>query len=287
MNWFDCLLTFKYVAELHSFAGAARELKTTTSVITKRIQWLEAKLATSLFLRTTRKVTVTDTGEYLLKKIHPLLEEWHDIHAQIIDFKEQPRGEIVICMPPNFGSVWSIAKILFAFTKAHPHLRLYIKYTYEPIDLISQKIDVLIATEKYVLDTATTTGTKLFDFSYQCFASPGYIKKHGEPKKIDDLKKHNCIVFHNSPWEFAGKSHAVQGNLRADSADALISACVSDVGLIYIPPFFVEKELKQGLLKQVLTKHQSKNDKMMIYYPKHAYKPRKIALFVDFIRKNY
>lgn len=287
MNWFDCLLAFKKVAEQQSFIGAARELNTMNSVITKRIQWLEEKLSCSLFLRTTRKVILTDTGEHLFNKINPLLDEWQDIHAQITDYKDQPQGEITLCLPPNFGGIPRLANVLHQFLKEYPRLKLHITHTHQAIDLLNAKVDILIAPERYLLDQTSVVGVKLADFSYQCFAAPAYLKKQGEPKKPEDLKKHNCIIYHNSnQWEFSGQPQTLQGSLRADAADSLKLACVSGIGLIYIPPFFVADELKQGLIKPILNKFPGKKDRLMIFYPKHAYKPRKIALLLDYLRQH-
>lgn len=287
MNWFDCLLAFKKVAEQQSFVGASRELSLMNSVVTKRIQWLEERLACTLLLRTTRKVILTDAGEFLLTKIMPLLDEWQDVHAQILDYQNQPRGEIAICLPPSLGAAAQFTHIFNQFLQAYPHLRLQVTTTHKPIDLIDAKIDILIAPEKYLLDPSSTIGIKLFDYNYQCFAAPSYIEQQAPLNKPQDLKDHNCILYRDdNQWEFSEEIFTVHGNFRADAGDSMIAACVSGTGIIYIPQIFVQKEIEQGLIKQVLTEYSTKKDRMMLFYVRREYKPRKQAIFIDFLRQK-
>ena len=141
MNWFDCLVTFKKVSEHQSFIGAAHDMGTKNSVITKRIQWLEKQLSCTLLLRTTRKVTVTDAGEHLLKQINPLLDEWRDIHLQLLDYQNQPHGEITVCSAPNINSLPGFSALSDRFLQEYPHLRLHLTSTHEPINLIAIKLN--------------------------------------------------------------------------------------------------------------------------------------------------
>lgn len=286
MNWFDCLLAFANVVKQESFIGAARELSITNSAITKRIQWLEKKLACTLLLRTTRKVLPTDAGEYLLARINPLLEEWQNIHAQLLDYKSQPRGEISVALAPNLSGLPILMTAFEKFLQEQPNLRLQFSTIHKPVNLLNEKIDVLIATEKYLLDPFSTVGIKLLEFSYQCCATPAYIKKHGIPQTLADLKKHNCLIYRdNNQWEFAGNAHTVTGNLQADTADSLLLACTLGMGIIYMPDFMIQKELEQKIFKRVFTKLPTKKDTLMLFYTQHNYKPRKIELLINFLKK--
>jgi DNA-binding transcriptional LysR family regulator len=288
MNWFDCLLAFQKVCECHSFIGAARQLKITNSAVTKRVQWLEENLACDLFLRSTRKINLTDAGKHLLDRIQPLLEEWRDIHQQLQDLNHQPHGELTVCLPPNLAGVMEFSKAFAKFLTIYPNIRLQVISTHQPISLLKEKVDILIAPEKYVVDLRNTVGIKLLDFTYHCYAAPSYLKKHGEPKVPADLQKHQCILFRQeNQWEFARKNMAVAGSFQSDAGDSIINACILGVGAAYLPDFMVAHEVKKNLLQPVLLKFATKQDQLKIFYIKHQYKARKIAVFIDFLRKHF
>lgn len=288
MNWFDGLSAFERVAEHHGFARAAQEMQLPTSVITKRIQWLEQKLGITLFARTTRLVTLTENGEYLLKRIKPLLEEWQEVQRQLLDYQAEPQGNLSICFPPNISRLSLFVDIFQQFIQSHPKIKLNFMTTTKPVSLQNEKIDFLIAIEKYVLDPQETVGVKLLSFTYQCFASPTYLAKHGVPQKPSDLAAHNCVIFKNDhDWEFSRKLIRVTGNWHTDAGDSLIAACLAGIGIVYMPGFMVQKELQEGQLEHVLMNYASKREQLSLYYLKQQYKPRKIVLLIDFLRKHF
>lgn len=288
MNWFDGLTTFVKIAETQSFIGAARELNTTNSVITKRIHWLEQQLGLTLLLRTTRKVSLTDAGQLLLKQIKPLLDEWFDIHARLIDYQIQPQGALTVSLPPNVAGVPSFVKLFNEFLIEYPNIKLHLTTTHHPINLMDEKIDVLIATEKYIQDPSTTVGIKIKPFKFLCVAAPDYLKKHKKIKSPADLTQHNCLIYRNdNQWEFSGKSINVSGNFHADSGEGIILSCSLGLGIAYLPDFMIQQQLKKNSLVPILKNHPAKSETLMAFYTKHDYKPRKIEVFVDFFRKNF
>jgi LysR family transcriptional regulator for bpeEF and oprC len=285
MNWFDCLQAYEKIAETHSFVGAARELQLPNSVVTKRIQWLEAELQSTLLVRTTRSVTLTDAGEHLLKKIKPLLAEWHDIRLQLVDYQSQPRGEIKLRLAPGLIGLSIMMDAIKNFSAAHPYLHLNITTTHEPVRIADTNIDVLIAIEKYILDPGETVGIKLFKFNYKCYAAPSFILTHGEPKNPAELVNYNCLVYNNdSLWEYSGKKIAVAGNFHADAGDALIAASIAGLGLIYIPDFIAKYAVDNKKLKPLLNAYPGKQDQLMLFYANHEYMPRKIELLIKSLR---
>lgn len=288
MNWFDCLLTFEKIVEKHSFIGASRALGTTNSVVTKRIQWLETQLAATLLIRTTRKVTLTESGQFLLSRIEPLLREWQDVQNKLHDYNKQPSGNLAICLPPDISGLPLFVDISRQFLMATPNIRLQVSNTYQPISLIDKNVDILIATEKYLLEPEQTVGIELFKFSYYCYAAPGYLKKMGQLEAPEDLQRHNCLIyFQSNQWEFSNKLISVSGNFQGNSASCLIAACVQGMGLIYMPSFLVQPELKQGLIQRVLVPHFAKQDRLSAFYTKHLYKPRKISIFIDLLCSKF
>lgn len=287
MDWLNCLHAFVQVAELKGFSAAAQSLMTNSSDITKRIQWLEQQLETALFVRTTRKVSLTDAGQYLLNRAKPFLNEWQDLQTQILNFHAQPQGTLKICTPPQVSRAKIISHCLAALSQAYPMLYINIVTTSEPIHLIEKGIDIFIGADHYILDPASTVGKPLFDFKYQLYASPRYLKQSPPLKSLADLSKHRCLIYRdNREWELGGKTIIANGNFCADSGDALMSACALGNGIIRIPDFMVQELVDKNSLVHVLPDFSSKKQTLKIYYTKQAYQPRKIQIFLDVMKKS-
>lgn len=287
MNWFDSLQVFENIAETQSFVGAARALGLPNSVVTKRIQWLERELQCSLLVRTTRKVSLSEAGEHLLRKVKPILSEWGDLHSQLVDYQSQPHGEIKLCTVPTISRMPIFMNVFTKFLDSHPAIQLDLITTHQPIRLSDATVDVFIGTERYILDPSQAVGVNLFEFQYQCYASPEYIAIHGQPKNPNEIINHNCITLTDfAQWDFGGKQIMVEGNMRVDTGETVIQACIAGLGLIYAPNYILQEKVKDKQLVPILASFHGKKQRIKVYYLKRDYKPRKIELLIDLLRKN-
>jgi DNA-binding transcriptional LysR family regulator len=287
MNWFDCLNSFSLVAKHSSFIGAARELSTTSSAITKQIQWLERRLSCDLFLRTTRKVMLTDAGEFLLQKVKPLLDEWDLTHSQIIDYKANPYGDISVCVISSIAGLDIFIETIGKFLEKYPHIRISLSTTHIPINLVDTKVDLLIGTQRHILNPNQTVGKKLFNFDFHCVAAPSYLSKHGTPKTPEDLLEHNCLIYRNlSGWEFNNKIYPTQGNLTNDSNTSLVLELKNGIGIGYIATYLAQPLLDNNHVQPILEDCTTVQDSIMAYYLKHEYKPTKLKLLTEFLHEK-
>lgn len=223
-------------------------------------------------------------GHSFIKTYKPLLSEWDDIHRQLLDYQSQPQGTLVVALPPNIAGTSAFIQVLQQFSERYPLIDLQLVTIHEALSLIDKKIDVLLGPEKYLLEPQNTIGATLFNYSYQCFASPAYLSKHGKPVDPSELCAHNCLTYNtDSRWQFNELTTAVSGTLRTDSGDSLIGAARMGMGIIHIPRFMVQEEIQRGELQQILNAFQGKHDRFMAFYAKHDYKPRKIAVFIEFL----
>mgnify|MGYP000443924845 CR=1 FL=1 len=285
MNWFDCLDAFVNVAKHNSFSAGARMLKISTPVITKRIQWLEKQLETSLLIRTTRKIFLTEAGEFLISQISPLLLEWNDIKAKLLDYKSEPQGDLTICTPPNIDGTDLFSKLFVEFANTYPKINLQIKNTSKPIRLAEEGIDILMSTDKYVLEPQNTIRFKLFNYTYNLYASINYLEKFGIPKTSNDLLKHKCLVYADDIiWEIGGHLIQVPSNFKCYSGESLIKSAILGLGIIRVPKFMVIDELKHNYLQEILPNKNNQIFQFNLFYTKHKYNANKIKLLIDFIQ---
>jgi DNA-binding transcriptional LysR family regulator len=284
MQWFEALQAFVQVAEQKSFVRAANQLDLTTSKITKLIQWLEHRLKIVLLIRTTRKVTLTEEGEYLFQRASLLLKEWDDLQKTLIDKMQNPQGKINIAAPANLLNINPIMQWLIEFLNSYPSIQLNTRLITSSVSLSQQNIDIMIGVDRYILDTENTIAKRILRFKYGLYASPQYLKTHQKINTPADLKNHNCLLFREEPyWTFSNGQQYVQGNYSADTGVGLFTAALSHVGLIKAPDFMAKEWVEKNRLQPILQKWYGKSDNLSIYYQKLHYQPRKIKLFIDHI----
>lgn len=285
MNWFDCIDAFIQVAEKQSFSAAGRSLNISSSAVTKRIQWLEHRLSQDLFIRTTRRVDLSEQGRAFIAKVRPLMEGWHELHREFIDDNQPVHGELVIGTLPVAAGLPQYVRIFQQLLAQYPKLKLRVVPVHQPLVLAEQSIDIFIGYDHYILDPANTVASNLHKRELQCYASPAYLAEFGQPKNYDELTQHNCIIFaSDNVWNFDGEEILVSGNYRTESGLGFINACVEGLGIIYAPSFLLEEQVDQGLLESILSEYQGRQGHIKIYHTKYDYLPRKIHNAIQYLK---
>ncbi len=285
MNWFDGLEAFIHVGDSQSFSQAARELGCASSVITKRVQWLEQALQTTLFHRTTRQVTLTDSGTYLQQRVRPLLDAWYDIHDELKDYQSKPQGQLKIAFAPTLARYPLFINCIQHFCQQYPELQLEI-ITVPPATRLSEhQIDILIGIDHYVGDPASTRRAKLFDYSYGVYASHAYLSGLKHAVTIDTLVHQRCLCYRNATtWQLGLQPVAINNCYSFDSGESLLAACLAGMGIMHYPKFMLSDEQLSQLIP-LLTDHQSQQETLYLYYSKTEYQARKVSLFIDAMKQ--
>lgn len=285
MDWYTCSDTFVTVVNKKSFAEASRTLYTTQSSISKRIAWLEDRLGAQLLIRSTRKLQLTEEGETYYQQIIPLLNEWKALKDNISTLTKGITGEIRIAVPSNAASYY-VSNTLPAFLERYPDIKFTLLLMREGHQLIENQIDVFISPQRTLVENATIAYQALAGPRRHLYASPAYLAQHGEPKNLEDLQTHNCLLHTShihSGWKFQDQTLHVQGNFKSNYNEALIKAAVGGMGIIFVPDTFVIDEVQSNSLQLVLPGAQSENMTIYAYYPKRSYTPSKTRVLLDFL----
>ena len=112
---------FAAVAEQGGFAAAARALGRDASVISRRLDALEARLGVRLLSRTTRRVALTETGTSYLRRVQAILAEMSAADVEAAEGSAEPRGLLRLSLQAKFARLW-IAPWLPDFLHKHPHV---------------------------------------------------------------------------------------------------------------------------------------------------------------------
>src|SRR5215510_11058831 len=230
---------FVAVAEARSFAQAARRLHLTPAQMSKLVARLEERLRARLLNRTTRDVSLTDTGRAYLERARVLLDEYDALESAVRESKG-PSGLIKMSVPIAFG-VGELQPALLDFAKVYPDVGLEIAFTDRLVNLVEDGLDVAIRVAQ--LGDSSLVARKLAPVRIVTSASPEYLARHGEPKEPAELANHEVIIALNlqdpTLWSFgpAGRpcSVRVHGRVRLANAYSCAAAGCAGLGIARTP----------------------------------------------------
>ncbi|MDG0815879.1 LysR family transcriptional regulator [Bdellovibrio svalbardensis] len=185
------LSAFLQVAETGGFSGAARRLQVPVSVVSKRVARLEAALGQRLFQRSTRAVNLTEEGKGLVPKVQRLFGDLREMEEQFANSQDL-KGPIRLTMPWGL-SQGPVAKILTEFRKKHPLVEVQVHFSDALEKLVEGGFDLAIRFS--TMEDSSMVARRLGPNYLKMVATPAYLKKHGTPKTVKDLKAHPLLMI--------------------------------------------------------------------------------------------
>jgi DNA-binding transcriptional LysR family regulator len=137
------LVYFAAVAETQAFTRAAKQLGITKAVVSQQIARLERDLGTSLFVRTTRRVELTDTGRVLYERAVGVLQDAQDAIAETAQANSRPQGTLRIAAPNAYGTIMIVPAVT-KFLSDYPDCRADLRFNDRIVDILAGEIDVAI-----------------------------------------------------------------------------------------------------------------------------------------------
>jgi len=185
-------LIFAKVVERGSFTAAAKFLGLPKTTVSRKVQELEERLGAQLLNRTTRKLGLTEAGAVYHDHSVRIARELEEAESAVNQLQGGPRGWLRVSAPYSIGLMW-IAPLLSEFHQRYPEVRIDLQLGNEKVDLISTDIDVALRIG--ALPDSSLVARRLESFRTQIYASPEYIRRHGEPLHPDDLQHHRTLAF--------------------------------------------------------------------------------------------
>jgi DNA-binding transcriptional LysR family regulator len=293
MDRFAAYRVFAQVVESGSFARAAERLDLSTSAVSRHVGELEAHLQTRLLNRTTRKLSLTETGTAFFSRCVQLLHDLEEAEAEASKAAVEPRGTIRLTAAVNFG-VRHLAPQLAQFLAAHKGVKFDVQLSDRVVDLVEEGFDLGIrigGTGGENLVARRLGETRMFP----C-ASPAYLRERGVPKAPADLAGHNCFTYEylepRNFWLFVdakGGEHRIRisGTLHSNNGDLLAEAAVRGAGIVFEPGFIVGPEIRAGRLVPLLQDYVAPSLPIFAIYPTRRHLSAKVRVFVDFLSKVF
>ena len=281
---------FARVARTGNMSAAGREMALSPAVVSKRISLLEDRLGARLFQRTTRQLTLTETGEGYFKRVVDILSLVEEAEDFVSRRNTKPRGMLKVTAPTSFARR-HITPHLSAFMVRYPDIELDMHLTDSFVDIIRDGFDLAIRIGE--LQDSSLVARKLAADSRVLCASPAYVAKAGPLKTVADLEHHNCLgAGVQEAWRLEGpdgpRSVRVSSNLRTNSADFVREAIIAGLGIGLRATWDVGHEFKSGELVRILPDYRG-SATMAIHavYPSRDFMPAKVNVFIEHLAEIY
>jgi len=284
---------FAKVAETGSFAKAAAELGVSQPTVSKALTRLETRLNTTLFHRTSRRMSLTASGQASLERAARILSEGEAVEAEVTEQSKTLRGTIRIAAPMSFG-ISHLAPALPGFMAMHPEVTLDLHYSDEQIDVVAQGFDMALRISN--LPDSSLLARRLCTVRLMLVGSPGYFERHGRPQHPRELAGHRALRYTQSrageAWKFQHRtkgefSQVVTPVLLANNAEALVPALKAGLGLAMQPEFLVWDDLRAGAVEAALTEWQTPPIALHIVSPPGRAKPARVQALVQYLAEHF
>lgn len=259
MDRLTSMAVFVKTVDLGSFAAAAAALDLSGPMVGKHVRFLEERLGVRQINRTTRRQNLTDFGRAYYERCRVVLAEADAADALAADQLSEPHGKLRVAMPVHFGRR-CVAPVLLQLARKYPELELDLSFSDRFADLAEDGYDLAIRTGD-LEDKAGVIARRLARQHMIVCAAPSYLRKHGRPRRLEDLGKHQAIIYRRSgrvrPWLFPREGQppveiTPANRLRLDDLDAIADTAVTGMGLAWLPSWLVRERIQAGALVQLL-----------------------------------
>lgn len=293
MDNLEDIAVFVKVVDVGSFTGAAEALDTSQSAVSRSVTRLEQKLGVRLLNRTTRRINLTEAGTELYRKAAAALTQIDDAQLDIARYQAEPRGTLRISAPTSF-TVLQLRRRLARFLERYPHVTLDLVLEDHVVDLVEDGYDAAIRVG--TLSSSTLIARRLAPCQQVFCASPSYLERHGAPEVVEDLAKHNCIVYTLGRdarlWRVIAEDGRevqlpVRGNAYVNSGLLELAFAIEGTGIALLPTFYVGDALREGKLVRVLERVKVPEIGVYLVYPDRRNLLPKLKALLDFLVESF
>ncbi len=284
---------FVKIAELSSLSRAAEAMKLANSAASRLLVSLERRLGAQLVQRTTRRLALTETGTSYYDRCKAILADLQEADAAVNASALVPTGTLRVTASLSF-CLNHVAPLLRQYTQRYPGVNVQVLAANRYFDLIDNNIDVAIRTRETEVDSNITI-RGLARTRRILAASPGYLSRRGTPRKIEDLPRHDMLLYtySNRHDELVFKrgdetrSLKVKGLLEANDGQVLRAAALDGLGILVQPRYVIHDDIVAGRLVPVLDEWDLPRLQMNIAFQSRRHMSAKVRTFIDFLVDHF
>ena len=292
-NRLAAIEAFVSVVEAGSFAGAAEHAAISTSSLSRQVADLEKHLGARLIQRTTRRLSLTETGQTFYERCVHLLAELADAEAAAAHATRMPRGVLKLTCSAVLADDW-LGPAMARCAARYPALGFDVTVTERIVDLVEDGFDLALRIGS--VGSEQLVARRIGSLELVACAAPAYLERVGRPREPADLGGHNALIYAHAAqprnWTFVDARGAstevrVEGCALANSGALLVAAAVAGLGIAYEPEPFVRAALASGRLERVLIGWRGPQLPVWAVYPSRRHLSAKVRLFVDEIAAQF
>ncbi len=298
MEHLEDIVVFARVVEKGSFTAAGKELRKSTSAVSKHVSRLEDTLSLKLLHRSTHHLALTEPGTVFYEHCTRIIAELEQARADAAGLSGEVKGLLRVHASPGVGqSLVSPAIVNFgeSYTAATTELTI----SEITANVMKRGVDVMVCSRYYGQEGtfhSSLVGRDLGPTPYVVCASPAYFTRAGRPESPPDLQKHNCLLHITqkrkpNEWQFADKDESwtvrVAGRFRSNLENAVLTAALRGVGIARLPQYSVSRDLAAGRLTAIFPGMVQSDRMVQVFYPRSKYVPRKTRAFIECLERCY
>lgn len=286
---FEAWSIFACVVEHKSFTGAAEALGLSKATISKAITRLERQVGAPLFHRTSRRLSLTDSGHKLVEHARAILSEGQAAEEAARDEASEPVGLVRLAAPMSFG-LKHVGPVIADFLCTYRGISIDMHLSDAKVDLIGEGFDIGLRIA--ALPDSSLRVRKLRDVETYIVAAPSYLERMGTPQHPTELQEHECLLYSllTAPelWRFtnaAGDEAAVRprGRLRANNSDVMLHSLRSGLGIAVVPDFIVEQDLVNKTIVPILEGWKPRAVALHLVTPPGTIRPHRVTALIDYL----
>ncbi|MGL6243500.1 LysR substrate-binding domain-containing protein [Pseudomonas sp.] len=274
------------------FAAAADELGLSPAYVSKRIQILETTLGTRLLHRTSRRIALTEDGERVQRWALRILDDFQQLHDELSDAHDSPRGRLHLCSSFGFGR-HHVAPALSLLAERYPDLEIRLDLFDRVVDIVNEGFDLEIRVGDDI--PGQHIGRRLVSNRRVVCAAPGYLQRQGVPQTLSELEQHHCLVIKERDNAFGiwnlerngvQESVRVSGPLSSNNGEIVLQWALDGRGVVLRSLWDVKPLLEQGRLVQLLPEYSQSANVWAVYPTRLAYSG-KLRACVEFLQEHF
>jgi DNA-binding transcriptional LysR family regulator len=293
MDRFHALTAFARVVETGSFARAAERLGVSVSSVSRLVADLEAHLDARLINRTTRRLSLTETGQVFFERCVQLLADLEEAEVAVAAASIVPRGTLRLTCSATFAAR-HLAPAIAAFSARHAQVRFDVELSERVVDIVEEGFD--LAVRVGASGSQNLVGRLLGTTRIVCCAAPSYLQRHGEPKTPEELARHVCLTYEYSPsrnaWTFRDakgdeRQVRITGPVHANNGRFNEALAAAGLGIAREPDFIVGPDVRAGRLIPILRDYEPPPLNIYVVYPSRRHLSAKVRAFADFLVERF
>lgn len=290
MDTLTSMRVFRLAVEAKSFAAAARRLDMSPAMASKHVMHLERRLGTLLLNRTSRHLSLTESGATYFEHVRQLLDELDDVESAVGQSTAAPHGTLKVSAP-----VWmanpDFVGVLNDYRTRYPDVRLDIDLSGRFVNLVEEGFDLALRVTNPLSLGPALIARPIGPATFHLVGAPGYLRKAGVPGDAQALAHHTMLGYSmfpaNNAMEVEGprgvEAFKFESALQTNNESLLRLAAIEGMGLAFLPKALIAHDLEAGALQAVLTDYRFFGTKLYGVYRHRQYLSPKVRTFLDFL----